>query len=388
MTTTTELSKKEMTDFDDFSTTIDGVLKMPSELAEAPEDIRQAYLDWAAWSEKSSRDPRRYFQFVNTVSHELEQVDAYALSGSVLKRAKEKNISKEDLRRLVCICDEMHAMRMQKSLLRRKWMAFITERHGKDVFDWRRAEILDMYARFCTAEEIRRKLDKEGYSTTTEGLYKFFLNNKEAIDRKRSEFIRSAENHYLATDAGRMETLAMLHGKFMELFNDAFGQTKHSTAELTRLSQELRAIIDQARKEIKGEEIKLTLDGKIDVTASIQAAQTIQDISKKLPINIIPIYLVAVKQGINPNTILSQLVGSFYKDFNGFNRLNAAGPAPTTMDIIRNYDWNDIQRHHAAKAEQVVVDTTFEELPFAETVKVQSKREKLMALINKNLEDK
>jgi hypothetical protein len=375
-------------DLNDPEVNKEGTVVLPQELEEAPKDIQEAYVRWVEFGISSKNNPRRYFTFINQETKELEQIDAMSPNGVAVKRSKQKNISLQDLKMLRDLCDEMEDLKVQKSRLKRKWLKWVRPRMGRDVFDWRKAQIIDMFAKYAHFDEVKKNLEEMGYVVQIDHVYKFFLNNKDVIDKKRTEFIRSARDHYLATDAGRMETLAMLHSRFMELFNTAYNSISPNKAELRALSQEIRAIIEQARKEIKGEEVKLTIDGKIDINASIQAAATIQDISKRIPINIIPIYLVAVKQGINPNQILASLVSSFYKDFNGFNRLNTKGQVPTTMDIIRNYDWNEINRFHEQKKEEVIETVEYEEMAFAEVQKVQTKREKLLELINSQLADK
>jgi hypothetical protein len=322
------------------------------------------------------------------VTNELEQVDAMCMAGQAVRSAKKKNIDENDLKRLKVLCDEMAATKSQKARLKMKWIKYLRPIMGRDVFDWRKSEIIDMFARYQTVEEVKANLEKKGYSTAIDHIWKFFLNNRDIIDKKRAEFLRSAKDHFLATDAGRMETLAMLHQRFVGIFNDTYSTSNPNKTELRLLSQEIRAIIEQARKEIKGEEVKLTIDGKIDINASIQAAATIQDISKKLPINIIPIYLVATKQGIDPHLILSSLTNSFYKNFNGFRKLKNSGPAPTTLDIIRNYDWNEISKYHSDKPEDQTQETDYEEISFVEMEKVKTKREKLLELINQQMTDK
>lgn len=367
----------------------DGTVVIPDELLDAPTDIQDYYVKWVEMSDVLKNNTRRYFQFINKHSGELEQVDCMGLVGTALKKARAKGISEEDVKNLLAVEKEMEALKKQKTRYKMKWMAYVRPRLGKDVFDWRRGEIADMFAKFMTAEEVRKKLEDMGYVAKLDDVYKFFLNNKDIIDKKRLEFVRSAKDYFLATDAGRMETLAMLHSRFIELFNDSYYATKRNNIELRVLSQEIRAIVEQARKEVKGEELRLTVDGKIDINASLQASATIQDISKKLPINIIPIYLVAVKQGINPNRILTSLVGSFYKDFNGFNRFNNSQSPPSTIDLIRNYDWTAIQQYHEGKKqEQVVEEAVYEELTFVEQQKVKSKREKLLEMIKNNSERK
>jgi len=237
-----------------------------------------------------------------------------------------------------------------------------------------------------THEEIKEYLEKEGYNITTHHLYKFFIKHKDTIDKKRFEFLKTAKDHYLATDAGRMETLAILHAKFMKIFNDLYATPNPSIStrqELKSISGEIRGIIEQARKEIKGEELKLTIDGRIDINASLAASETIQDISKHIPIQMIPIYLVAAKQGISPHNLLTSLTTSFYKDYNGYGKLKKGTP-PLTNDLIRNYNWDEIRIYQEKKKSDDTKEdqSDYEEMPAEQVKVISNKRELLLKILN------
>jgi hypothetical protein len=379
------MEPKDLSEFEqeqDSATSEGGIILLPKELEEAPEDVKEFYVKWLEVGKLIENDKERYFSFVSTKNGQDCMVDAMNWAGRAIKLAKEKGISEGDLARLTDLSKAMEMRKVQKSRLKVKWMKYVRPRMGRDVYDWQKSNIIEQYSRYANHDEVKKELEKLGYSVNMGYLMKFFLNNKDIIDKKRLEFIRSSRDHYLATDAGRMETLAMLHAKFVQMFNDGYATSKPDKNMLRALSQEIRAIVEQARKEIKGEEVKLTIDGKIDINASMQATLTIQEISRKIPINVIPIYMVAVKRGINPNSIIASLVNSFYKDFNGFSKIKGTGQVPNTMDIIRNYDWNEIAQYHRDKPEEnddSIVQ--YEEIPFHEVSKVQNKRELLLKLI-------
>lgn len=363
-----------------------GVILLPKELDEAPEEIKAFYIKWLEVGERSQHHPKRYFQFVNRGTGAVEQIDLLGLPGRIQMLAKEKNIDPTELPLLDSLVKEFIAMKTEKTVLRWKWGNWLKPRMGKDVFDWRKADILDMYARYMTHDEIKAFLEKEGYNISSHHLYKFFIKHKDTIDKKRFEFLKTAKDHYLATDAGRMETLAILHAKFMRIFNDLYAVPNPSMStrqELKSISGEIRGIIEQARKEIKGEELRLTIDGKIDINASLAASETIQDISKRIPIQMIPIYLVAAKQGISPHNLLTSLTTSFYKDYNGFGKLKGGTP-PLTNDIIRNYNWDEIRIFHQEdrSTEQFESIDVYEAVPEAQVEAIMDKRELLLKMLN------
>lgn len=365
------------------------IIALPKELEGAPDEIKDYYIKWIQCGLETKRSKRRNFTFISSQSGGIEVVDAMGIPGQAVKRAVQKGIGALDLKRLKALCIEMEETKKHKMRLKLEWLKWVRANYGNSVFDWRRAEILEIYSKFGTHEEVKQRLSQWGYETATDQLYKFFLKNKDVIERLRSEWVASSKDHYLATDSGRMETLAMLHAKFVDLFNISAQVINPNRDELRALSREIRGIIEQARKEVKGDQILLTIDGKIDINASQQATQTIQEISRKIPINMIPVYMVAAKIGMNPNNLITSLVNSFYKDFNGFRQLNNSGQPPSTMDLIRNYDWNEIGQYQANKPEnQDESITDYEDIPFKEAELIKTKREKLLEMINKELKDK
>lgn len=372
-----------------------GIIQIPKELEDAPDEVKSFYIKWIEQGEETRNHPRRYFEFINQKTKELETVDTLGLNGVAVKRAKSKNISESDLNTLIELCKAMEERKTLKSRYKYGWYRWVKPKLGKDIFDWRGSEIIDMFARYLSFDEVETIIKRDwGYDVHSNVVYRFFLKNKDIIDKKRMEFVRTAKEHYLATDAGRMETLSILHTRFLGMFNDIYNNgalTQGQRQELQQLSREIRAIIEQARKEIKGDEVKLTIDGKIDINASLNASATIHEISKKIPINMIPIYLVAAKQGIDPMRIMSSLTSSFYRQFNGYSKLAGKGVVPpNTMDIIRNYDWNEIEQYQRAKETEVVQDIDYEEIGFRDAAVVQTKREKLLKALkeeNKKMDE-
>lgn len=365
------------------------VIELPYELQQAPSEIQESYVEWAKIDEFITYHPDRYFTFKSLKNNEVESIDLRGLPGKMQNIAKEKGISKEDLKILETQIVIFQEYKNRKQRLNLKWKNWL-RKQGGGVFDWKKAELIEMFGRYMTNEEVRERLLEDGYEVTNLELVKFVTVNKPAINKKKLEFVNSAKDHFLATDAGRMESLAMLHGKFLKLFNDLYNQPVKSTslrAELKALSTELRAIIEQARRELKGEEVKLTIDGRIDVTASLQANRAIHELSRKIPLHLLPIYLVAAKTNTDPNFILSSLVNSFYKNFNGFGKIDPNNKPPVTIDLIRNYDWVAIENYQKRKEQMpqsVETVSEWEEIPYVEQVKVLDKREILLNLIKQS----
>ena len=173
---------------------------------------------------------------------------------------------------------------------------------------------------------------KKGYSVSPTLLKVFYQDNRETIERRKLKFIDSKKDFFIATETGRLQVLNELLLTW---------RMKFSQEEKISYSTEIRKVLEQARKECKGEQLFLTVDGKIDINAMIHGQDNVAEALQKLPINMIVIGLVAAKAGINPATIIGQLASSYYKDHNGYNANFLDGKdIQLPGDIIRNTSWD------------------------------------------------
>ena len=103
-------------------------------------------------------------------------------------------------------------------------------------------------------------------------------------------------------------------------------------------------IIEQARKEVKGNEVKMTVDGRIDINATLHGETNVMNVMKQMSINALVVGLTAAKAGLNPTVIISQLANSWYSKFNGFNG-NVMDGANVQLPsaLIKQYDWGRME---------------------------------------------
>ena len=205
------------------------LIELPTELQHAPPEIQEYYRKWIEIDEKITHHPDRYFMFKSLITNDIETVDLRGLPGRVQAIAVSKGISEADLKLLDKQVVIFQGLKTTKQRYNMKWKGWL-RKQGDGVFDWKKAEIVEMFGRYMTNEEVREKLMEDGYEVTNLELVKFLTVNKAAINKKKLEFVNSAKDHFLATDAGRMESLAMLHGKFLKLFNDLYAQPNKSAA--------------------------------------------------------------------------------------------------------------------------------------------------------------
>lgn len=237
-------------------------------------------------------------------------------------------------------------------------------------------EIIDLFAQFYTVNDIINVLKvKKGYSVSPTLLKVFYQDNRETIERRKLKFIDSKKDFFIATETGRLQVLNELLLTW---------RMKFSQEEKISYSTEIRKVLEQARKECKGEQLFLTVDGKIDINAMIHGQDNVAEALQKLPINMMVIGLVAAKAGINPATIIGQLASSYYKDHNGYNTNFLDGKdIQLPGDIIRNISWDELAGRVMTQSNEISPIEDAIVVEEREVSKVEEGRSKLLELLKK-----
>lgn len=320
-------------------------VEIPDFLQNQDDKVVQHYVEWVKLGRELDNHPDRFQTIVIKKTGETRTLDLKSFPSVIKVKMKEYGMTDEEQERINAMISKLMSMKNRKSMLNVKWTKAVfgrsvkKERIGYDaetgVIAVKQAEILDLFGRNNSVDEVARLVrEKWQLSISTNKVREFYNMNKEKIDVRRAEYALRSKEFRLATDTGRLEVLSKIAYE-MEL---RFDKDKNMDA-----SKELRAVIEQIRKEVKGEEIKLTIDGKIDINATIQANKTINDVLQKLPINLIVIGLTAAKQNINPLKLMAMLSTSYYSRFNGYSELQDKKDIELPGRFIRSYNWEDLK---------------------------------------------
>lgn len=354
------------------------ILVLPDFLNGCSDEAIHTWRRWILITKQIDNDPERFYTIVDTRTGRTRDYDLKGNFGVIIKSAKQFNINKEDEEKIIEIGRRIQKLQVEKASLYKKWnrLVFNVKKGDDGVLAVRNAEVLTLFGKFYTINEIHTIIkDKWGAGITVESLQRFAVQNKTKIDKAKADYVLNSKELRLATDAGRLEILSMLAFEMEKRFE------KNQSIEV---SKELRGIVEQIRKEVKGDEIKLTIDGKIDIQATIQANLTLNEVLQKLPVNMIILGLVAAKQQVNPAVIISSLGNSYYSKINGFSKLYDKSEVELPGKFIRQYDWDQLKRNHEELEQNRVVEdiTVFEEV--TETVRplVETKREELKKLLD------
>lgn len=358
------------------------VVVLPDYLDGQEDHIKHEWRKWEALGHKIDNYPGRYQQVVQPKTGEVKTFDCKTPPGIMKKSLRNFGVSEEDFKSVMKITDEMQTLKTAKGKQNLKWSSAVFGKKSGDktILGIRSTELLDMFGKYYSVDEVKKIIQRDwGLAIKHETLREFYNVNLDKIERKRADYVLKGKETRLATDAGRLETLSILAWEIESKFN------KSKSIEA---SKELRAIIEQIRKEVKGEEIRLTVDGKIDIQATMHANQSLQEALMKLPINMIVIGLTAAKQRINPANLIASLVYNYYSKFNGFNQLSDKGEILLPGHFIKNYDWGEIARKNESIIEDVQSIEVYEnDVKLEQKPMIEDKRAKLLAILNQYKEN-
>ena len=218
----------------------------------------------------------------------------------------------------------------------------IRSRKPRNIVDYT-GTIMELFGKFYTVADVHNVLSKEYRIKVPEDeLRKFYVEHRDLITKRRAEYVLNSKEFRIATETGRLEVLNKLLVEF-EVKNKAAGGSN------LEISSMILRIIEQARKEVKGNELKMTVDGRIDVSATVHAESNVMDVMKHLSINALVIGLTAAKAGLNPAVLIGQLANSWYSQFNGFNgNIMEGKEVRLPSALIRSYDWDVIAKESKA----------------------------------------
>lgn len=358
------------------------IFVLPDYIAAQDKECIHFWKQWTATAYKIDNHPHRVLVAAHPTNGTVKEFDCKGPIGIVKKSAIKWGAKKEDVELVEAYARELQVLKNQKGHFNAQWSrkVFGKSRGDKTLLSMRSAEVIDMFGRYYTADEIRRIIqEKWQFSIRSAELIEFYNKHKDKIDRLKADYVLAGKETRLATDSGRMEVLSKIAWEM---------EAKFDKTKSIEVSKELRAVVEQIRKEVKGEELKLTIDGRIDINATIQANQSIHDALQKLPINMIVIGLTAAKQGINPAQLIGSLANSYYSKFNGFNQLANKGEIQLPGQYIKTYNWDEIRMKNEEQVEEVEAIEVYEEaIPEIEKFLVIDKKQKMLDLLRGMKED-
>lgn len=334
-------------------------------------DTQVLYINYKVAQKRYEDNPNRWFIFYNK-EEKKQTIDLFSinLKGLIVNRGgtKEDILDAEEIRDKL-VRPLLFQYRETKQAFERAVVLEVNQSYDKGT----RNKLLRLFGELNSIDDIIKIMkQEEQYSFSQDELIRFYAKHKTEIENKRSAYIASSKEYKIANEAGRLQILNNILVDLNLKYNRYMTLGKEDKALL--FSREIRNVLEQARKEIKGNDLKLTVDGKIDIAATIHGQVALDADLRRLSVNSIVIGIVAAKAGLNPAVIIHQLATSYYKDFNGFNK-NILGNQDIMLpgDIIRGADWNELREKNKKFLNEMqpyqVEEATYQEVTTKESVK-------------------
>lgn len=263
---------------------------------------------------------------------------------------------------------------MQKIMvLRKRVFGNIKAERRNVILEENGTYILELAGKDYSSSEIHRILCKEGKGIEYAEVLTFIKRNDDKIRELRNKFREDYTDLSLTIKRARLEKLNLILNELMADFDNA-KNINHKTA----LSKEIRSILDQARKEVEGEEIKLTVSGRIDIEATINNYVNDSKILQGLTIHQLVISRVAARLGFSSQYLIDKLAHSYYAKFNGYRKNTDLSTKPLYPSEVK-YDILELEQKNK-RFEQEKKKYTIEDVEYQE-VKKEPKKELLKELL-------
>ena len=366
-------------------------IELPVFLENAPDEIVEIYNEWKIDHDKLLNRPDRYIETKRPSNNQLITIDC--MWPNPVIRKKLSGCKKEEINRILDKSSEFQREKSRLLHFKNKYMKYNSGKKDMlSVLQPYSSNVLELFGQFKTINEVQKIIyETWGIQLSNIQVARFKNKNKDTINKLKSEWENNYDDFSITKKKGRIERLVYL----LQTQTDEYKRS--NTFPVVR-SKEIRETLDQIRKELEGDKLKIDINGNIDVNASINMNMSVQQITQKVSINSLIIGLVAVKRGLDPTKLMYQLQNSYYKNYNGFITSDKEEEMTYPSNLINQYDWAAIEKKHKdieeaqiieeQKAKQPIVNKPVETInPEPEPKEdLKAKLQELMAKRNAELE--
>lgn len=316
----------------------------PEVIQIASSELKNAFVALEMAERALSESPYRFFAFEGKDGEEITaDLKSYSAKGFILRHGgKESDVKKAQRHKEMYVIPLIEEIKRCKEVFndiyRKEMLSSVTP----EVMSY----IVKLFGEMNGVDDVQKILKEEKkIKLTQKELQAIFAKKKAEIESKRAVFLASSNQYKVATEAGRLQIINTIIIDLQHRYQKYLAEEKEEKALI--FEREIRNMLEQARKEVKGNELKLTVDGKIDIVATLHGQENVSRVFRTLPINSIIIGLVAAKSGLDPTVLVHQLATSYYKDFNGFNK-TILGREKIMLpgDLIRAANWEELEKQN------------------------------------------
>lgn len=239
--------------------------------------------------------------------------------------------------------------------------------------------IFELMGQLHSDEEIQERLAMEGIPTNVTHIRKFRQKYKAQVEKLQDDYEKEWHTIGITRKRARLDQLAYMYNKLKKSFDGVKGTGQVS------YSREMREVLNQVKREVEGDNVHLTVDGKLDIITTIQMSQQVSDLYASINYISLIIARVAARTRVNPLMLQYYLMNSWYSKFSGIVKNDKMFDENPTYpsSIVLNWD-NVREQYHQqqGKVTRIMNDVVVDVNPI-EGEKKQTLKELLKVRIEK-----
>lgn len=186
---------------------------------------------------------------------------------------------------------------------------------NQNLLEVKKAEILELFGAYYNIEEIHKKLIEDtGVPIELATLRKFHSRYRLEIEKLQLDYDKNIGTIGITKKRSRLEQIDYMIRVCKQDMDSVSGKSR-----LPFIATQIK-LLEQARKEVEGNQLFLNIDGTININATVESTRSIESLYADLNFNQLIIAMMAKQQGVNPLLIHYKMLNSYYAKHTGFNQ--------------------------------------------------------------------
>lgn len=218
------------------------------------------------------------------------------------------------------------------------------------ILEVRKTEILELFRRHYSPSEIHEKVIKKSeLDIPFKAIQRFALKHKVQIEKLQIDWAKDHNSVTIAKKRSRLEDL----NDMLRILKKAIDDAKNDKDKAFFI-KDAKGILEQARKEVEGHQIKLDIHGHIDINATIESARGVEQMYAEINFMNLLVARVAAKMRVNPLLLNYQLTNSWYEKITGIKRSKSLMDEQIDYPskIILGIGWDELKDRAEKKQEE------------------------------------
>ena len=317
-----------------------------------------------------------------TCSDGMTEVNLLAFKHSV--RRKIEHLPIEEQENILFKFDRFSRLKAQLSIFKRQMTSIVGESYDI-ALETRKTAILEMFGRHFNVEETHKfLLEDSGLPISFSSVKRFYMKYRVEIEKLQLDYENEIGVIGISRKRSRLEVLDYMLRKTKQDYDKTEGMS------MLPFGKEIGRILEQAKKEVEGEQIKLDISGNINITATLESIKSVEQLYSDINFMSYLIARLSVRIRINPLLLQYQLATNWYCKFTGMKRNDSLSEEIPEYPSKIILNWDDLQMKAEKKEKEYKeLSASFDkELNYIPTEEKTNEGEKLRQALKEKLREK